>query len=284
MALKKGGLGRGLDALMMESSTEDGGKTVTLRLLDVSPNPDQPRHYFEDEALAELAASIEKHGILQPLLVRPMPDGSYQIVAGERRWRAARMAGLKEVPVVIRELTDRETAELALIENLQREDLNPMEEAKGYQYLMDQYDLTQEQVATAVDKSRPAVANVLRLLKLPEATASLVENGSLSAGHARALLPLGDPSTILAAAKECIERDLSVRAAEALVKSMKSAPKTERETPRFKATFEEETALALSESMGRRVKVKKGKKGGVLQIEYFNEDDLRSIAKALAEE
>ena len=284
MALKKGGLGRGLDALMMESSTEDGGKTVTLRLLDVSPNPDQPRHQFEDEALGELAASIEKHGILQPLLVRPMPDGSYQIVAGERRWRAARMAGLKEVPVVIRELTDRETAELALIENLQREDLNPMEEAKGYQYLMDQYDLTQEQVATAVDKSRPAVANALRLLKLPEATASLVENGSLSAGHARALLPLNDPSTILAAAKECIERDLSVRATEALVKSMKAAPKAERETPRFKATFEEETALALSESMGRRVKVKKGKKGGVLQIEYFNEDDLRSIAKALAEE
>lgn len=284
MALKKGGLGRGLDALMMESSTEDGGKTVTLRLLDVSPNPDQPRRQFEDEALAELSASIEKHGILQPLLVRPMPDGSYQIVAGERRWRAARMAGLKEVPVVIRELSDRETAELALIENLQREDLNPMEEAKGYQYLMEQYDLTQEQVATAVDKSRPAVANALRLLKLPEATASLVENGSLSAGHARALLPLEDAAVILAAAKECIERDLSVRATEALVKSMKTAPKTERETPRFKATFEEETALALSESMGRRVKVKKGKKGGVLQIEYFNEDDLRSIAKALADE
>lgn len=284
MALKKGGLGRGLDALMMESSTEDGGKTVTLRLLDVMPNPDQPRRQFEDEALGELAASIEKHGILQPLLVRPMPDGSYQIVAGERRWRAARMAGLKEVPVVIRELTDRETAELALIENLQREDLNPMEEAKGYQYLMVQYDLTQEQVATAVDKSRPAVANALRLLKLPETTASFVESGRLSAGHARALLPLEDAAVILAVAKECMERDLSVRATEALVKSMKTAPKKEREVPPFKASFEEETALALSESMGRRVKVKKGKNGGVLQIEYFNEDDLRSLAKALAED
>ncbi len=284
MALKKGGLGRGLDALMMESSTEDGGKTVTLRLLDVSPNPEQPRRQFEDEALGELAASIEKHGILQPLLVRPMPDGSYQIVAGERRWRAARMAGLKEVPVVIRELTDRETAELALIENLQREDLNPMEEAKGYQYLMEQYDLTQEQVASAVDKSRPAVANALRLLKLPDAAMSLVESGKLSAGHARALLPVEDEKQLLALANECIERDLSVRATEALVKSLKSGPKTERETPVFRSSFEEETALALAEHMGRRVKVKKGKKGGVLQIEYFNEDDLRSLAKALAEE
>lgn len=284
MALKKGGLGRGLDALMMESSTEDGGKTVSLRLLDVMPNPDQPRRQFEDEALSELAASVEKHGILQPLLVRPMPDGSYQIVAGERRWRAARMAGLTEVPVVIRELSDRETAELALIENLQREDLNPMEEAKGYQYLMEQYDLTQEQVASAVDKSRPAVANALRLLKLPETTAKLVESGKLSAGHARALLPIEDEENMAAVAKECIDKDLSVRAVEALVKSLKTKPKKEKFTPVFKVSFAEETALALSEQMGRRVKVTKGKKGGMLQIEYFDDADLRSLAKALADE
>lgn len=282
MALKKGGLGRGLDSLMMDSSTEDGSKTVSLRLLDVVPNPDQPRRQFEDEALAELAASVQKHGILQPLLVRPQLDGSYQIVAGERRWRAARMAGLTEVPVVIRELTDRETAELALIENLQREDLNPMEEALGYQNLIEEYALTQEQVAAAVNKSRPAVTNALRLLKLPRAVSDMVAAGTLSAGHARALLAIEDEDTMLAAAKEC--EGLSVRAVEALVKKLKAAPKSTPTDKVFTASFEKEVALALSEQMGRRIKVTKGKKGGTLQIEYFDEDDLRSLAKALSEE
>ncbi len=284
MALKKGGLGRGLDALMIDSSTEDGGKTVTLRLTEVSPNPDQPRRQFDDDALGELAASVEKHGILQPLLVRPMPDGSYQIVAGERRWRAARMAGLTEVPVVIRELSDRETSELALIENLQREDLNPMEEALGYQRLIEQYDMTQEKVANAVNKSRPAVANAIRLLALPKAAAELVASGALSAGHARALLPLEDEALIVATAKSCVEQQLSVRETEALVKKLKAAPKTTPQKPQFKASFGKEVALALSEQMGRKVDVKAGKKGGVLHIEYFDEDDLRSIAKALAGE
>lgn len=284
MAIKKGGLGRGLDALMMDSSTEDGGKTVSLRLVDVVPNPDQPRHRFEDDALEELAASVGKHGILQPLLVRPMADGSYQIVAGERRWRAARMAGLSEVPVVIRELSDRETAELALIENLQREDLNPMEEALGYQHLIEQYDLTQEQVATAVNKSRPAVANAMRLLKLPASVSQMVSEGTLSAGHARALLALEDETAMHTAAKICIEQDLSVRAAEALVKAHKADQKPPKKTPAFSAGFEQEVALALSESMGRRIKVTKGKKGGTLQIEYFDVDDLRSLAKTLGGE
>ena len=284
MAIKKGGLGRGLDALMMDSSTEDGSKTVSLRLVDVVPNPDQPRHRFEDDALEELAASVGKHGILQPLLVRPMADGSYQIVAGERRWRAARMAGLSEVPVVIRELSDRETAELALIENLQREDLNPMEEALGYQHLIEQYDLTQEQVATAVNKSRPAVANAMRLLKLPASVSQMVSEGTLSAGHARALLALEDETAMHTAAKICIEQDLSVRAAEALVKAHKADQKPAKKTPAFSAGFEQEVALALSESMGRRIKVTKGKKGGTLQIEYFDVDDLRSLAKTLGGE
>lgn len=284
MAIKKGGLGRGLDALMMDSSTEDGSKTVSLRLVDVVPNPDQPRHRFEDDALEELAASVGKHGILQPLLVRPMADGSYQIVAGERRWRAARMAGLSEVPVVIRELSDRETAELALIENLQREDLNPMEEALGYQHLIEQYDLTQEQVATAVNKSRPAVANAMRLLKLPASVSQMVSEGTLSAGHARALLALEDETAMHTAAKICIEQDLSVRAAEALVKAHKADQKPPKKTPAFSAGFEQEVALALSESMGRRIKVTKGKKGGTLQIEYFDVDDLRSLAKTLGGE
>lgn len=282
MAVKKGGLGKGFDALWKESSTEDGAKTVSLRLVDVVPNPDQPRRQFRDEELAELAASVEKHGILQPLLVRPMLDGTYQIVAGERRWRAARMAGLNEVPVVIRELTDRETAELALIENLQREDLNAMEEALGYQHLMKEYELTQEQVAGAVNKSRPAVANALRLLKLPEAVASMVAQGTLSAGHARTLLPLEDEKVMLAAADACVQEDLSVRAAEAMVKKLKSAPKAPQKTKEFTASFGTEVALALTEQMGRKVKVNAGKKGGILQIEYFDEDDLRSLAKALA--
>ncbi len=284
MATKKGGLGKGFDALWKESSTEDAGKTVSLRLVEVAPNPDQPRRYFKEDELAELAASIEKHGILQPLLVRPMLDGSYQIVAGERRWRAARMAGLTEVPVVIRELSDRETAELALIENLQREDLNPMEEALGYQRLMNEYDMTQEGVATAVDKSRPAVANALRLLKLPETVTAMVAEGTLSAGHARALLSLEDETAMIAVAKQCVEQELSVRETEALVKKLKATPKKPSARKEFTASFGTEVALALGEQMGRKVKVNAGKKGGVLQIEYFDEEDLRSLAKALAGE
>lgn len=285
MAKKIGGLGRGLDSLMIDSGSEDGSKVMTLRLLDVSPNPEQPRRDFDDDALAELAASVEKHGILQPLLVRPMPDGHYQIVAGERRWRAARMAGLTEVPVVIRDLSDRETAELALIENLQREDLSPMEEALGYKYLMDEYGITQEQVASVVNKSRPAVANALRLLKLPAEVTALVAEGKLSAGHARTLLPLEDAALMLAAAKQVMADDLSVRATEALVKKLKTPAKVTLVPPKaFTASFGAEVALALSEQMGRKVKVNAAKKGGVLQIEYFDEDDLRSIAKALAGE
>lgn len=283
MALKKGGLGRGLDALMMDSSTEDGSKTVTLRLTDVQPNSDQPRRQFDDDALAELSASIGKHGILQPLLVRPMRDGTYQIVAGERRWRAARMAGLTDVPVVIRELNDQQTAELALIENLQREDLNPMEEAKGYQHLMDTYELTQEQVASTVNKSRSAVANAMRLLKLVPDVAQMVEEGTLSAGHARALLGAENAEDQLFLAKECVEKQWSVRDIEAMMKKLK-ATKTPPPKKEFGVTFADETALALSEHMGRRVKVNKGKKGGLLVIEYFDDEDLKSLAKALAED
>jgi len=283
MAVKKSGLNmnRGLDWLMSDNSTEDGGKTVSLRLVDVAPNPDQPRRQFDDEALSELAKSIETYGILQPLLVRPMADGSYQIVAGERRWRAARLAGLTEVPVVIRDLSDRETAQLALIENLQREDLNPLEEALGYQKLIEQYELTHEQVADAVHKSRAAVTNALRLLKLPAEVAQMVADGVLSAGHAKALQGLDD-ALLIAAATQCVEDGLSVRGAEQLAKKLKAGTKPVKPKAEFTATFEKEVALALSEQMGRKVKASKGKKGGVLQIEYFDEDDLRSIAKALA--
>lgn len=190
MAMKKGGLGKGLDVLFAENAIEEEGKTVSLPLSEIEPNRGQPRKQFDEEALAELAASIAQHGVLQPLLVRPIAGGSYQLVAGERRWRASRLAGLTEVPVVIREMNDQQAAELALIENLQREDLNPMEEAMGYQTLMESYGMTQEETAQAVNKSRPAVANALRLLHLPDTVRRMVSEGELSAGHAVRSSPL----------------------------------------------------------------------------------------------
>ena len=199
MAAKKGGLGRGLDALFADNSIEEIASTsaVKLKIMDIEPNRDQPRKIFDEDALAELADSIAKHGVIQPLLVRPMPDGSYQLVAGERRWRASRMAGLTEVPVVIKELSDDEAMALALIENLQREDLNAIEEAQGIKALMDTLSLTQDEAAERVGKSRPAVANALRLLKLPDSVIALVSDGKLSPGHARALLGFKDEQDII---------------------------------------------------------------------------------------
>ena len=284
MASKIGGLGKGLDALFAENAVEEQGRTVAVRITEIEPNRAQPRKQFDEVALSDLAASISQHGVLQPLLVRPLPSGRYSLVAGERRWRAARMAGLNEVPVVIREMTDQEAAELALIENLQREDLNPMEEAIGYRTLMDSYGMTQEEAAKAVNKSRPAVANALRLLNLPDEIAEMVSSGQLSAGHARAILSFETLTAQMEAAQAAIKQDLSVRAAEALVKKLNTAPKTVSPKKEFTASFGKEVALALGEQMGRKVKVNAGKKGGILQIEYFDEDDLRSIAKALAGE
>ena len=188
MAGKLGGLGKGLDAIFIENDTNDSNNNVFLKISDIEPNRDQPRKDFNEEALRELADSIATHGVLQPLLVRPLAGGGYQLVAGERRWRASRMAGLSEVPVIIREMTDSEMTQIALIENLQREDLNSVEEALGYKSLMDAYNLTQDEVAKAVGKSRPAVANVMRLLNLPEEIQSMLKEGEISAGHARALL------------------------------------------------------------------------------------------------
>ena len=198
--LKKGGLGKGLDALFVENDTGDTS-SVTLRISEIEPNREQPRKNFDEEALTELADSIRQHGVIQPLLVRPMENGTYQLVAGERRWRASRMAGLTEVPVVIKDLSEIEAMELALIENLQRQDLNPIEEAVGFQQLMERYSMTQEQVASRVGKSRPAVANALRLLNLPEQVVAMVQSGEVSPGHARALLKLEDEEQILEIAK-----------------------------------------------------------------------------------
>lgn len=283
MALKIGGLGKGLDMLLSENSLEDGVRTVTLPIEEIVPNRDQPRKQFDDEALADLSASIAQHGVLQPLLVRPMPDGSYQLVAGERRWRASRMAGLTEVPVVVRDMNEQEAAELALIENLQREDLNPMEEAIGYQTLMDTYGMTQEQTAQVVNKSRPAVANALRLLQLPRAVADLVAAGELSAGHARTVLAFEDEDARIAAAEAAVAKGLSVRELERMAKSAKREPK-EPKMPARRDSFYDEVALALRESLGRQVKVAVGAKGGTLQIEFFDEDDLRALANKLSEE
>ncbi len=283
MANKIGGLGRGLDALFAQNTLDDGVSTVTLPLDEIIPNKEQPRKQFDEEALADLSASISQHGVLQPLLVRPMPDGSYQLVAGERRWRASRMAGLTEVPVVIRDMDEQESAELALIENLQREDLNPMEEAIGYRTLMESYGMTQEQTAQVVNKSRPAVANALRLLQLPEAVTDLVASGKLAAGHARTVLAFEGEDAQIAAATAAVDRGLSVRELEKMAKAAKAKPRAPKE-PKKRDSFYDEVALSLKEALGRQVKVNVGGKGGTLQIEFFDPEDLRYLAKKLAED
>lgn len=281
LAEKKRGLGKGLDILFVENAIEEEGKTVSLPILEIEPNRDQPRKQFDEEALADLAASISQHGVLQPLLVRPIAGGGYQLVAGERRWRAAQRAGLSEVPVVIREMSDQQAAEVALIENLQREDLNPMEEAKGYQTLMETYGMTQEETAQSVNKSRPAVANALRLLHLPEPVARLVAEGELSAGHARAILGFETEEGQLEAAAAAVDRHLSVRALESMAKASKRE-KAEKKTAAFsRDSFFDEVELALTEQMGRRIKVHEGSKNGVLQIEFFGKDDLQELANRL---
>ena len=284
MAAKKGGLGRGLDALFADNSIEEIASTsaVKLKIMDIEPNRDQPRKIFDEDALAELADSIAKHGVIQPLLVRPMPDGSYQLVAGERRWRASRMAGLTEVPVVIKELSDDEAMALALIETLQREALNAIEEAQGIKALMDTLSLTQDEAAERVGKSRPAVANALRLLKLPDSVIALVSDGKLSPGHARALLGFKDEQDIIEAADLIIEKGLTVRDVEKLVKKRNKEPKAEKPAAR-RASYYDEVELALTDFLGRKVKVgtKPGKESGVLEIDFFDKDDLTRLADAL---
>jgi len=220
MAIKKSGLGKGLDLIFAENDTEDPNSVVVLKISEIEPNRDQPRKEFDEEAMAELADSIAQHGILQPLLVRPIFGGGYQIVAGERRWRAARMAGVSEAPVVVRELTDGQVMELALIENLQREDLTPLEEALGYQTLIETYGMTQDEVSKTVGKSRPSVTNALRLLHLPEEVRELLEEKKISAGHARALLSLPDEGLMMELAHLAADQEISVRELERLVKKI----------------------------------------------------------------
>lgn len=281
MSKKFGGLGKGLDTIFAENETEDSNSSVMLKISEIEPNRSQPRKDFDENSLSDLAQSISQHGLLQPLLVRPLPIGGYQIVAGERRYRACRMAGLTEVPVTIRELSDTETMELALIENLQREDLSPIEEALGYKALMDEHGFSQEEVATSVGKSRPAIANSLRILKLPDSVLEYVKQDKISAGHARALLMLDNEKDMLELAELIYKKDLSVRQAEKLAKKK---PEVEEDTqPERKPSFYSMVELALNESLGRKIKVNKnkGKQGGVLQIEFYSDEELTELSNKL---
>ena len=281
MAKKQSGLGKGLGALMLENNVDDMVSTSTLPINEIIPNKEQPRKTFDEGALQELADSITVHGVLQPLLVRPLLSGGYQLIAGERRWRASRMAGLKEVPVIIRELSDSEAMEIAIIENLQREDLNPIEEAEGLQALIDKCDYTQEQVAVSVGKSRPAIANALRLLKLPEEVRQMTKEGEISAGHARALLAFDNQAIMYEVAKQIVSDKLTVRDVERLAKRpTKSADK--KQNAKHRDSFYDEVELSLTDVLGRRVKVYNGRSKGTLEIEFYSLDDLRDIANAIA--
>lgn len=284
MAVKKGGLGKGLDAIFAENDT-DRNAAVTLKINEIEPNRSQPRKEFNDAALAELADSIRQHGVLQPLLVRPIFGGGYQIVAGERRWRAARMAGVTEVPAVVREMNDSEVMQLALIENLQREDLSPLEEAQGYQSLIETYDFTQEEVANTVGKSRPTVTNALRLLNLPKEILDMVASGKLSAGHARTLLSFPTAESMLKAARIAAEQGISVRELERMAKKAAEQSKLKgRDKSKPKVRYYEEVELALHDHLGRKVQVSGTKKRGVLQIEFYGEDDLAELMKQFNQE
>ncbi len=280
---KKSALGKGLGALMLENTTEDMVATNTLPISEITPNKDQPRKTFDEAALDELAESIKQHGVLQPLLVRPLPNGGYQLVAGERRWRASRRAGLREVPVVVKELTDTETMEIAIIENLQREDLNPIEEAEGLQALIDKCGFTQEEVASSVGKSRPAIANSLRLLRLPEEVRELTRDGKISAGHARALISLDNDALIIEAAENVIKNKLTVRDVERLAKTRDKDNAVSQKRYKRRDSFYDEVELTLSEVLGRKVKVYNGKGKGTLEIEFYSQEDLKNIANKLGE-
>lgn len=273
--MKKRGLGKGLDAIFAENTSDTAEGVVSVKISEIEPNRDQPRKEFDSEALAELAESISQHGVLQPLLLRPLVSGGYRIVAGERRWRASRMAGLTEVPAVIREMTDGEEMLFALIENLQREDLTPLEEARGYRTLIETQGFTQEEASRAVGKSRPAVTNALRLLNLPEDLQKMLEQGEISAGHARTLLSFKREEDMRLGAQKA-RQGASVRELEAMAKRLneKKAPSA-RSTGRSR--YYEEAQLAVGEYLGRKVKVAGTKKKGTLQIEFYGEEDLKNL-------
>lgn len=281
--MAKGGLGAGLDLLFNDNSSDVQIKK-TLRLSEIEPNRDQPRKTFSDEAITALAESIREHGVLQPILVRPLDTGGYQIVAGERRWRAARMLGLDEIPVTIRELSDSEAMQIAIIENLQRENLNPVEEANGYSELIEKYGMTQDKVAKMVGRSRSAVANSVRLLALPKRVLKMLEDGQLSSGHAKALLGFDDSEMLIAIANRAADGGMTVRQVERLAqKSAEAKDESEKTSKKSKKdTYYTEMELALKNSLSRKVEVKYGNKKGTLTLEFYDKDDLKSLVELLS--
>lgn len=275
---KKGGLGKGLDAIFYDNAREDDAGAVELSINDLEPNRAQPRQSFDDGAMTELADSIAQHGVLQPILVRPLLSGGYQIVAGERRWRASRMAGLTTVPAVIRDLTDSEVMQLALIENLQREDLKPLEEANGYKMLMDNFEFTQEEIAKTVGKSRPAITNALRLLNLPEDMQNMLERGEMTAGHARTLLSFKNEDQMKAAARRVTMEGISVRELEKMAKraNVEKPEKADKPAKR-RIRYYDEAELALRDVLNRVVHISGTKKKAALTIEFYGEEDLKNL-------
>ncbi len=281
-AKEKKGLGTGLGVLFGADEFDDEAEQLTLPISKVEPRSEQPREYFDQEALEALADSIRQYGLIQPITVRKLDSGYYQIIAGERRWRASRLAGLTEVPVRVIEADDRRTAELALVENLQREDLNPIEEAKGYKLLIEEYGLTQEDAARSVGRSRPAVTNAMRLLMLTPPVMEMVEKGKLSAGHARAILSVSEPSKQLAAANEIIKKNYSVRKAEQLAAKIAREPRqASEESGEISVDYAAEISNELSKKLGRKVKLIDGKRNGKIEIEFYGADDREALIEKI---
>ena len=281
-AKEKKGLGTGLDVLFAANELDEAeGELLTLPIAKVEPREAQPRKRFDEQALQDLADSIAQYGLIQPIVARKLDSGYYQIIAGERRWRASRMAGLTEVPVRVLEADDRRTAELALVENLQREDLNPIEEARGYKTLMEDYGLTQEETARSVGRSRPAVANALRLLSLSPAVMALVERKELSAGHARAILPLESEKQQLELAQEVLKKSLSVRRTEQLAARLSRIPVEKEEEDPLAVNYAAEVGEELSRRLGRKVRLVEGKRGGKIELDYYDPEDREVLIAAL---
>ena len=283
---KNTGLGRGLEAIFLDNSAEENGGVTMLRLSEIEPNPNQPRREFDPEALSQLAESIATHGLIQPIVVRSTGTGEYyEIIAGERRWRASKMAGLTEVPVIIMELDDRKAAQVAIIENVQREDLNAIEEAMAYRSLVEDYGMTQEELSKQIGKSRSAVANILRLLDLPDEVMALVKEGSLSAGHARTLLGLKNPVRIIGAANTVVTKNLSVRETEALVKKLNRIEKELKDPKPVKdeplVDYSAELAKKMTAKLGRKVSISGKGKARKLEISFSSDTELDELVNKL---
>ena len=283
---KLGGLGMGLDAIFDDNTLEEKESIRHVRLTEVEPNKNQPRKRFDDAEIQTLADSIREHGLIQPITVRTIVDGRYQIVAGERRWRACKMAGVSEIPIIVRELSDEDTAKIALIENVQRADLNPIEEAAAYKQLIEQYGVTQEAIAKMVGKSRSVIANSVRLLNLPEEVQDMLKNDEISVGHAKALAAIEDEETMIEVARKAAEGLLTVRAIERLAAELtkgEDVPEAKSDADRRIINYYTEMEISLHERLGRKVKINAGKNGkGSLVIVFFDKEDLNSIADLLA--